>query len=430
MYTLFLVDDEWAVREGLLRTVPWERVGCRVVGTAADGVTALAMLEELQPDLLLTDIRMPGMDGIELARRAVEKFESMKVILLTGFDEFDYARAAIDIGVVGYVLKPTNVDDLLEVVGKAVAQIAAEREQTASVARLQGRLEQSIPLAVEKALVDMMFSPGRGNPSLLAELLGEDPDHVFASFQVIRIQWEPEGQGKADGNGRSADTPSPVEAGMRAIEGLRQIMVPGSGDGKRWWIPLRHGEAAVVTCVPLTSNDTAAIEEQLATIVAEGIPIAAGVSQIHSGVASLPTATSEAETALDHKDVVGQGRLISFSELGQLGGLENEALAAITAYLADNFHEDISLRDLAAQHHVSESHLSRIFKRFTGLNFSDYIVRLRIRKAQRLLEVPGARVHEVAHAVGYRDPRYFSQVFRRHTGLTPREYRDKRSKNV
>lgn len=422
MYTLFLVDDEWTVREGLQRTVPWERAGCRVVGTAADGLTALAMLEERRPDILLTDIRMPGLDGIELARRAVEKLASVKVIMLTGFDEFDYARAAIDIGAVGYVMKPTDVDELLEVVGKAVAQIAAERQQAASVAQLQTRLQQTVPLAVEKVLQDMMFCPGSGNPAVLAELLGENPDAVFTSFQVLRIHWEPEGQGAIRRNGR----PAHAGARERHLEILRHLVVPPSSDGRRWWIPLRDGEAAAVTCVPLTPDDAAAMEEQLRQMVSAGIPIAAGVSQVHSGVSSLPTAASEAETALDQKDVVGQGRLIQFSQLGHMGGIEKEALAAIIAYLANNFHLEISLRDLAVRHHVSESHLSRIFKEFTGLNFSDYVARLRIRKAQRLLEVPGARVHEVAHAVGYRDARYFSQVFRRQTGLTPTEYRDKK----
>ena len=116
MYTLLLVDDEEEVTQIIAKKVKWNELGCSVVGHANNGLKALEMLEEIQPDVVMTDIRMPYMDGLELCGQIREKYPATKLVLFTGFDDFEYAKEAIRLGVTRFLLKPSNMDELEEAI--------------------------------------------------------------------------------------------------------------------------------------------------------------------------------------------------------------------------------------------------------------------------------------------------------------------------
>ena len=111
MNKVLIVDDESIIREGL-RSFPWKRYGCRLVGEAEDGEEGLLLAEVLQPDIVVCDIKMPGMDGITLAQKLQESHPDTGIILLTGYEEFSYAKAAMQAGIRDYILKPTDSDAL------------------------------------------------------------------------------------------------------------------------------------------------------------------------------------------------------------------------------------------------------------------------------------------------------------------------------
>ncbi len=106
-YTIVIADDEEQLRHSLIRRIPWEEIGFQVVGEAENGIEALEQVERLEPDLLLTDIRMPFMSGIELAREAREICPTMQIAFLSGHDDFSYAQQAIQYNIISYMLKPT-----------------------------------------------------------------------------------------------------------------------------------------------------------------------------------------------------------------------------------------------------------------------------------------------------------------------------------
>ncbi len=112
MTKVLIVDDEKYVRMGIKNDTDWALIGCEVVGEASNGVEALALADEVRPDLVVSDIRMPKMDGIELAQKLLEKYPGAKVIFLTAYNEFEYARQAIRIGVSDYLLKPFQDGEL------------------------------------------------------------------------------------------------------------------------------------------------------------------------------------------------------------------------------------------------------------------------------------------------------------------------------
>ena len=114
MYSVFLVDDEPILLEGIRSKIDWESIGLNFVGEATDGEIALSMMQEIKPDILITDVKMPFMDGLELSS-SIKKIQPwIKIIILSGHDEFDYAKKAISIGVEDYLLKPFPETDVIE----------------------------------------------------------------------------------------------------------------------------------------------------------------------------------------------------------------------------------------------------------------------------------------------------------------------------
>ncbi|MEG0274450.1 MAG: response regulator, partial [Longicatena sp.] len=112
MYTVVVADDEFELRRAIIETVEWEKIGFEVIGEAENGVEALDLVENLEPDLLLTDIKMPFISGIELARRVREIRPSMQIAFLSGYDDFQYAQQAIQYNIIKYLLKPISSEQL------------------------------------------------------------------------------------------------------------------------------------------------------------------------------------------------------------------------------------------------------------------------------------------------------------------------------
>ena len=125
MYRVVLVDDERLIVRGLSSVVPWEELGCEVAGTAYDGDTGLELIRQIRPDIVLTDIRMPNMDGLTMLAALHSEFPRMQMSVLTAYRDFDYARQAINLGVCRYLLKPSKMDELLEAVRQMVSRLQA-----------------------------------------------------------------------------------------------------------------------------------------------------------------------------------------------------------------------------------------------------------------------------------------------------------------
>ena len=131
MLKVFLVEDEIVMREGIKKNIQWEKEGFEFVGEASDGELAYPLIQKTRPDILITDIRMPFMDGLELSRLVKQELPDTKIMILSGYDEFEYAKEAINIGITDYLVKPISGAKLLEAV-KKVAQIVEEEKEISS----------------------------------------------------------------------------------------------------------------------------------------------------------------------------------------------------------------------------------------------------------------------------------------------------------
>lgn len=160
LYRIMLVDDEEEVRKAIIRKMDWEQLGFMVVGDAENGQDALEKLEQLEPDVVMTDIRMPYMDGLTLASRIREKYPSMKILIFSGYDDFEYAQQAIKLNVTEYILKPVNGEELKEILNRVRISLDGEIEQRRNIDTLRESYLGSLPILRELFLNDLVSRTG------------------------------------------------------------------------------------------------------------------------------------------------------------------------------------------------------------------------------------------------------------------------------
>ena len=162
LYRIILVDDEEEVRKSIISKIDWTAVGFAVVGDAENGEDALEKIENLEPDVVLTDIRMPYMDGLTLAERIRQKYPSMKIVIFSGYDDFEYAKQAIKLNVTEYILKPVNVEELTAILKRIKTNLDEEIEQKRNVNLLRENYKRSLPILREQFLKDLISRPMDG----------------------------------------------------------------------------------------------------------------------------------------------------------------------------------------------------------------------------------------------------------------------------
>ena len=156
LYRILLVDDEEEVRKGIIRKMEWEKLGFEVAGDAENGEEALEKVEQLQPDVVITDIRMPYMDGLTLTRRIREKYPSIRVLIFSGYDDFEYAQQAIKLHVTEYILKPVNVEELSEILTRVRENLEEEIKQRRDIDSLRESYLGNLPILRELFLNDLV----------------------------------------------------------------------------------------------------------------------------------------------------------------------------------------------------------------------------------------------------------------------------------
>lgn len=152
MYTVYLADDEQLIREGLAATIPWDSLGLKLVGTAEDGKQALKGIQETKPDIVLTDIRMPHLDGLELIGKIRETHPDCRVVIITGHGEFTYAQSAIQLGVSDFVLKPIDVMNLCRTLRRLQRDLDRDRNQQSEVEEMRIQLQRADEFRLQRQL--------------------------------------------------------------------------------------------------------------------------------------------------------------------------------------------------------------------------------------------------------------------------------------
>ena len=174
MYRVILVDDERLIIRGLSSVVPWAELGCEVAGVAYDGKSGLELIRSLNPDIVMTDIRMPNMDGLTMLAAIRSEYPQIQTAVLTAYRDFDYARQALTLGVCRYLLKPSNLDELKETIRLMVSRLDAMPEP-------KEEPEEETVHAAGNHLVRAALAYIRERCSEQHLSLGEVADHVYVS---------------------------------------------------------------------------------------------------------------------------------------------------------------------------------------------------------------------------------------------------------
>ena len=350
MFKVMLVDDEVTILEGFKRLFDWEAYGCIVVCEACDGVMAVNQARTYQPDIIIMDINIPVMSGLEALRLIREQNRDCACIIVSGYDDFSYAQQAIELDVDQYLLKPFLPTQLLKAVHHSAEKLEIVRQRGAFLGfseLWQGdTISLSYPAKEERQVIRAIQSGS-----------DEELDSALETF------WAAASVSSANGN-------------------------------------------AMLFSIFLLS------------IAVLHLLFDCGVSQLPSP--SLQPAAEGEESRL------ASLRRFAYAARAQLQNGRTEVSAPAlraAAYIAEHYREDLSLDAVAQAIYVSASYLSGCFPQTMGMGFVEYIHHTRIEHAKGLLLNTNLKIYQVAEQVGYRDHKYFSQIFKKLTKSSPGEYR-------
>ncbi len=408
---VFLVDDEIVIREGIRESFPWEGSGYTLVGEAPDGEMALPMIRDTNPDIVITDIKMPFMDGIELCRTLRGQMPWIGIIVLSGYDEFEYARQCIQLGVREYLLKPINAEDLRGVLDKVSAQIITERKNLEHAASLRARMESGSRFVREK-LIGSLFSDEASEDdahTVIEQLRSMGCPVPAAYYVVIDSAFTPTGEGQ-EAAAALADSSGGIVHTSASRTGTRLLVL---GDSS---------EDAEERAYAFANSLVRELERT-------------GCSQIRTGIGEIVDKPEEIinsfKTArhIRHllvKRTEEQAFILGVREMGEPA--EDTRTPSVIndakLYMAQHFSDpNLMLQDVAKAVNMSNSRFSTVFSQQNGQTFTEYLIYLRLNRAKELLRRTNMKSAQIARESGYNDAHYFSYIFKKNTGITPSEYR-------
>lgn len=336
LYRIILVDDEEEVRKSIIRKIDWTAVGFAVVGDAENGEDALEKIENLEPDVVLTDIRMPYMDGLTLAERIRQKYPSMKIVIFSGYDDFEYAKQAIKLNVTEYILKPVNVEELTAILKRIKTNLDEEIEQKRNVNLLRENYKRSLPILREQFLKDLISRPMDGET--VQTLLREYDIPLAGAKKWIAIAVEPELEQELT----QEEAPLPLHEEKNLIPiSVMQILSENLKPGYRFSLLSFSGsaDAKIAGIAAIDENNS---QTELINILGDickeirktlKVPVTIGIGHSAQKLENISRSFQSALDALGYRSVVGTGSTIYINDVEpgiggklQFGSEEESAL--------------------------------------------------------------------------------------------------------
>lgn len=537
MLKIMLVDDETLERQALRLIVETYRPEYRIVSEAADGWMAIEKAKASKPDVVLQDIRLPELDGLQVAAKLRHLQPDCKVIIITAYGEFDYAKEAVALGISDYLLKPVDTQEVIALLDRLAEEIAEAKSAKNEIERLRATLNDVLPLILAGFVMDLIngnivdaeelkirahFLGIKNIPRAALHIRADKPAGAAYSeleWQVVQKQIGelikaallpcPDSLAVPVGNGKFAVLLSVAEAAddqeVRQIsqlvaENIRQIVLQKTAISVTVGVGRPATGPQGLACSyydAVTAAEFRLLYGSNQSIVAEDIIMYADLDLIQRKrtnqdlmqavrmgdweLAKNQLQSLWAEAGFDHNHLVQDFKIQLLEVITQVsraaveGGLEPDQVATLSlaaslqivnndfiepkslsnihetvcawleglvkqvgitrekrnyklieaavCFLEENCHQDLSLEEVAKHVFLSPCYFSRVFKQVKGYNFSEYLTRMRIAKAKALLVDTTYLISEIAERVGYKDVRYFGQVFKKIAGCTPLNYR-------
>ena len=527
MHKIMIVDDDRIIRKGLIQTIPWEEHDFQLVGEAGDGEHALEIIKKEHPQIVVSDIRMPFMNGLELARQTKQAFPDIKFIFLTGYEDFSYAKQAIDLQAVDYLLKPVDRKVLLEKAGKAAA--AWDKEQGNAQ-----KLKAARPF-LRSVLFNQIVAGEESEDILRAKMAeqGLSLQHRFFLAMYLRID---------DYRKEEIHPKSEHKRLKEQIATGAERILQRRGDGNAFVLE----QNAIMV---IYADDVEAEMEEKAKEIAQSIcdwtrtdlktTLTIGLGMPHESLRHFSESFDEAHSVMAFRHVIGRDKVITMDDLDHLvsevsdsaghteqdllekvrlgladdsqqvlseaeddlrnsrlslgevrlrgvdlflalfKGSENwapnwskehkkeksdyyakisqattvteiigflreivdslakymtdensrertDVIDDVTEYIEQHFSEHgLSLQDIGRYVHMNPIYLSVLFKKKKKITFTGFLLQVRMTHAMEMLRSTDLKTYEVAEQTGYSSPEYFGACFKKYTGCSPLEFRNR-----
>jgi len=427
LYKIFLVEDQSTIRESMRESISWESAGFVFAGEAPDGEMALPLIEEIKPDILITDIMMPFMDGLELSRIVRKNMPWIKIIILSGHDEFNFAREAISIGITEYLLKPVDSMELINALKKAALLIENEKLEKENIESIHKRLKDSMQIMKEKFLINLISGVVPSAEAIEKSKLFNM--NIISRYYTVTII-TPQMKEKAATNreyeeylktecliGDMVDSDPDI---IKLSRNLREILLIFKGDNPE------ELEKNSLLKSEILKNKVEENSECFLTVY---------IGSVKERIHGISQSFRDAETLKKFSHMSDKNKIMHYNDMAkfieELGeGIDTrkmkryvDVIGKAKEFINENFSEpDISLNTVASSVNISPSHFSTIFSQETGETFIEYLTNTRIKKAMELLKTTNLKSSEIAFKVGYNDPHYFSHIFKKTTGITIRDF--------
>ncbi len=527
MLNLIIVDDEKTTRDSLEAYIPWKELGIDSVTTAKNGVVALELAEKSPPDIILSDVRMPKMDGIELAINIRSRYPQCKIIFLSGYSDKEYLKSAINLKAVSYIEKPIQIEEIKTVISETVALCLEEEQQRLQTHKLNNIINENVPLIRQEIALELIKdSPDLTHLSLKYEDVFNELSQA-QSFTVfaIDINWS-----QAADNDKKLDCKRQLlktlcnnnELSLSILSGFTEdnFMVAITSKEKETSttnIEIAHilqnilnntgadifshtiGVGTSVSTLPLIQDSyysaCSAVQNQFyhdSKSIFEYSEWSGSYFEVDKNIYSdfksclkkqelteaVNLITLLAETASSKKDndinsvknvffnllliifevarenhyitkthdsekkyiwqEIDATRTLSALSKYVISHIEtvlvqandndsiNRKLHGIMKYVHEHYAENsLTIQGIAQNVFLSQTYLCAFFKKSTGKTLNEFITEVRIEKSKELLKDSGIKLYEVATSIGFTDANYFSTLFKKYTGCTPSEFRER-----
>ena len=437
MYRLLIVDDEPDVADGLYRFFT-NSDGIAVdldVSKAYSAFEALDVLASCKVDILLTDIMMPGMTGLQLVETVRRQWPLCRVIFLTGYNEFDYIYSAMKYDSVSYLLKTESFDAIAGAVAKAAAQIEESLKRTELEEQANARLAVLMPILRREYLADLVA----GGPAESSDRAGQFCElgiPLDADKPVLLLLGHiAPGEGGATAVGMARADAHVTGLAERLFPDSVRLAHTGLDKGLPLWLaqPADGRDAAWQRLAAIVRDCAEAVQDAAAGAL--GLRLSFAVDTGAFPWEALPERYTRLKRLLADRCGRAEDLVLIAGEPGgeawdasqETAGAHDALILRLKEFINSHLNEDLSLARLAAMTYFNPAYLSRLFKQTAGINLLGYINDARVSRARQLLAGTGMKVHEIAARVGYDSSSYFTQFFKRLTGITPQEYRERNS---
>lgn len=493
LFSVLLVDDEPNVRQGIKMMIPWEDIGCTVIGEADDGDDGLGKIMALRPDIVIADIKMPGKTGIEMSEAAKALGFKGKILILSGYSDFAYAKEAIALGVENFILKPVDEDELAEAIKSCGEKLLREQEHMYQQKKGTEYINEQLVKGLFAGIDDMTAAAAAKldyysyTACIISCESGDDPSECYRRIRdffktvrnvdiitidlsgVLGVLFKGWMETEVD------DILKKLHASMKSsvfiavgdtVSTIYKVKSSYSTANDIFSGRFLYKHMGLVTPAVFRSRSIGDNETDFGSSIYAYIEINDTQKlekTLDSFMNSLRDSGSSPENAkiscitlmMDMRSRIIKGAsgkkadtLISEKFISELSGKDSlydiisemkkslvnvsnscfgrttkSTMERIVRYIESNYNHELRLEMLAGIFGYNSAYLGKVFHQYTGENFNNYLDKIRITEAKRLLVNEEYKVYEVAETVGYTNINYFHNKFKKYVGVSPLTYK-------